>query len=166
MRRLLAVLFALSLMLVGCGGGKDTPTGSESGGETAGAGDTGGGEVAGTITIADFAYGDPLTVAPEALIRVVNEDSAEHDVDAKDGTSFDTDLLGQGEELTFNARPRKAPTTSLAATTRTWPASSSWPARLVRTLAPTSLRDSFAGVVTSEASDEDLFSTGATWNLD
>jgi plastocyanin len=104
MRRLPAVLFALSLMLVGCSGSDDaaTDTGSDSGSESGG--DTGGGgDAAGTITIADFAYGEPLTVAPEALIRVVNEDSARHDVDAKDGTSFDTDLLGQGEELTFNA---------------------------------------------------------------
>lgn len=99
MRRVIAGLFALSLMLVGCGG-SDEPSAST---ETAGSSDGGGGEeVAGTITIADFAYGDPLTVAPGALIRVVNEDSAEHDVDAEDGT-FDTDLLGQGEELTFNA---------------------------------------------------------------
>ena len=123
MRRLLAVLFALSLMLVGCGGGDDTGSaadtdaGSDSGGDTddTGGGDDGygggggedtgvdDGEAAGTITIADFAYGEPLTVAPEALIRVVNQDSASHDVDATDGTSFNTDLLGQGEELTFNA---------------------------------------------------------------
>lgn len=108
MRRLLAVLFAVSLMLVGCGGSDDpateteTDAGSDSGGGNDG--DAGGeNDVAGTITIADFAYGEPLTVAPEALIRVVNEDSAPHDVDAEDGTSFDTDLLGQGEELTFNA---------------------------------------------------------------
>lgn len=119
MRRLLAVLFALFLTLVGCGGSDDTgdtgsgtDTGSDSGSDTGGGGggddtggDTGGddGAAAGTITIADFAYGEPLTVAPEALIQVVNEDSARHDVDAKDGTSFNTDLLGQGEELTFNA---------------------------------------------------------------
>lgn len=104
MRRLLALLSAVFLMTVSCGGADDaaTDTGSDSGSESGG--DTGGGgEAAGTITIADFAYGEPLTVAPEALIRVVNEDSARHDVDAKDGTSFDTDLLGQGEELTFNA---------------------------------------------------------------
>lgn len=104
MRRLLALLSALFLMTVSCGGADDaaTDTGSDSGSESGG--DTGGGgEAAGTITIADFAYGEPLTVEPEALIRVVNEDSARHDVDAKDGTSFDTDLLGQGEELTFNA---------------------------------------------------------------
>ena len=86
-------------MLVGCGGSDD----SGSAGSSDAATDAGGGEdVAGTITIADFEYGDPLTVAPGALIRVVNEDSAEHDADAVDGT-FDNDLLGQGEELTFNA---------------------------------------------------------------
>jgi len=120
MRRRLAVLFTLPVLLVGCGGDDAAPSGSDAssdeGGETSagggddpyggggGSGDTGAaGEVAGTITIVDFAYGEPLTVAPEALIRVVNEDSAEHDVDATDGTSFNTDLLGQGAELTFNA---------------------------------------------------------------
>ncbi len=114
MRRLFAVLFALSLMLVACGGSDDvgTDTGSDTGSDPGASSDAGGdagsetggdGEVAGTITISDFAYGEPLTVPPGALIRVINEDSARHDVDAKDGTSFDTDLLGQGEELTFNA---------------------------------------------------------------
>jgi len=118
MRRLPAVLFTLSLMLAGCGGSDDAGSGTDAdatvgngadsgtgGGEDGyGGGDTGGSdEEADTITIADFAYGEPLTVAPEALIRVVNEDSARHDVDAKDGTSFNTDLLEQGEELTFNA---------------------------------------------------------------
>lgn len=92
-------------MLVGCGGSDDSGSASD---DTAAAtdadGDGGAGSegVAGTITIADFAYGDPLTVPPGALIRVVNEDSAEHDADAVNGT-FDNDLLGQGEELTFNA---------------------------------------------------------------
>ncbi len=110
MRRLSAALFALSLVLVGCGGGDDADTGSTAGGGGADAptddvsqtGGGGGEEVAGTITIANFEYGDPLTVPPGALIRVVNEDSAEHDADAVDG-AFDTELLGQGEELTFNA---------------------------------------------------------------
>lgn len=120
MRRVLALLFALCLTLVGCGGSDDTSTDTDAGsddgatsaateddggGETDDGGDDGdgGGEVAGTITILDFAYGEPLTVAPEALIRVVNEDSVQHDVDAVDGESFNNDLLGQGEELTFNA---------------------------------------------------------------
>jgi len=105
MRRLLAVLFALSLLMVACGGSDDSVTsnGNELGSDGAVTGTAGEGENPATITIKDFAYGEPLTVEPGALIRVVNEDSAEHDVDAEDGTSFNTDLLGQGEELTFNA---------------------------------------------------------------
>lgn len=113
MRRVLALFFALCLLLAGCGGSDDTATDTGSDDDATatsaateddGGGETGSdGEVAGTITIADFAYGEPLTVAPEALIRVVNEDSANHDVDAVDGESFNNDLLGQGEELTFNA---------------------------------------------------------------
>ncbi len=106
MRRLIAVLFAVPLMLVGCSDSSDSGTSgssAETGGDTAATDGGGGGDdVAGTITISDFAYGDPLTVEPGALIRVVNEDSARHDADAKDGT-FDNELLGQGEELTFNA---------------------------------------------------------------
>lgn len=39
-------------------------------------------------------------------------------------------------------------------------------ARLVSAGSPQSLRDSFAGIATSQASDEELFSTGAQWNLD
>lgn len=106
MRRLIAVLFAAALMLAGCADSSVSDTSgssAEAGGDTA-TGDegAGGAEVAATITISDFAYGDPVTVEPGALIRVVNEDSARHDADAKDGT-FDNELLGQGEELTFNA---------------------------------------------------------------
>lgn len=78
--------------------------GGSSGGPSSGSTDTGEpAAVAGTITISGFAYGEPLTVAPGALIRVVNEDSAEHSVTAENLSSFDTGLLGQGTESTFNA---------------------------------------------------------------
>lgn len=111
MRRSLTLCAALALVLAGCGSepadeDPDASTAAEEdgGGQGSADGDEGAsGDVAGTITIADFAYGDPLTVAPEGLVEVVNEDSARHDVDALDGTSFNTDLLGQGEMLTFNA---------------------------------------------------------------
>ena len=39
-------------------------------------------------------------------------------------------------------------------------------ARLVSAGSPQSLRDSFAGIATSQASDEELFSTGVQWDLD
>lgn len=104
MRRLLAVPFALSLILVGCGGGETDSSGASS---EADGGDSGPQvQVTAMITIADFAYGEPLTVPPGATIVVVNEDSVRHDVDAKDG-SFDTDVIGPGETLTFDAPDAK-----------------------------------------------------------
>ena len=63
------------------------------------------GEDGSTITIKNFKYGEPLTVAPGARIEVENEDTARHDVVADDG-SFKTPLLGQGEKATFTAPTR------------------------------------------------------------
>lgn len=125
MRRLIAFPFVLSLMLVGCGGGADdsaspadTSTSASAsssqdngtgngdgygGGGGGGSTDAGGGDdVAGIINISGFAYGDPLTVAPGALVLVVNEDPQAHSVTAGDG-SFDTGLIDSGAELTFLA---------------------------------------------------------------
>lgn len=56
-----------------------------------------------TITIKDFKYGDPLTVAPGATVTVVNEDTAGHDVVSDDGGRFKTPVLGKGEKATFTA---------------------------------------------------------------
>ncbi len=55
-----------------------------------------------TITIAGFAFGQPLTVAPGATVEVVNSDAAPHNVTAADG-SFETPDLGQDETATFTA---------------------------------------------------------------
>lgn len=111
-----AALFAMA----GCGSGSDdqasdTPTAdtpamtsaeaAETSSEAAESTTDDDGEAASNpvITIKDFAYGNPLTVAPGTTITVINEDSTEHDVDATDGSSFATDLLGQGAQTTFNA---------------------------------------------------------------
>ena len=56
----------------------------------------------GTITIKNFAYGSPLTVAPGAMITVTNQDPAAHDVVSDDG-KFRTPLLKLGETATFTA---------------------------------------------------------------
>jgi plastocyanin len=56
----------------------------------------------GTITIAAFAFGQPLTVAPGATVEVVNTDAAPHNVTAADG-SFETPDLNQGDTATFTA---------------------------------------------------------------
>jgi plastocyanin len=60
------------------------------------------GEDSGTITIQNFAYGDPITVAPGATIKVTNQDVAAHDAVSDDG-KFKTPLLKQGESATFTA---------------------------------------------------------------
>jgi plastocyanin len=65
----------------------------------------GGGTAAstGTITVLNFAYGSPLTVAPGAMITVTNQDAAAHDVVSDDDGKFRTPLLKQGENATFTA---------------------------------------------------------------
>jgi plastocyanin len=54
------------------------------------------------ITIAGFAFGQPLTVAPGAEVEVVNTDAATHNVTAADG-SFETPDLKQGDTATITA---------------------------------------------------------------
>lgn len=63
---------------------------------------TSAGEDSGTITIQNFAFGEPLTVAPGATITVTNQDVAAHDAVSDDG-KFKTPLLKQGESATFTA---------------------------------------------------------------
>lgn len=54
------------------------------------------------ITIAGFAFGQPLTVAPGEKVEVVNTDAATHNVTAADG-SFETPDLKQGDTATITA---------------------------------------------------------------
>ena len=57
---------------------------------------------ANSITIADFAFGEPITVAPGAEIVVTNVDSAPHSVTAAD-ESFDSGVLGTDEAASIVA---------------------------------------------------------------
>ena len=94
--RLLAGVFALSLVLAACGG--DDDDGGETGGETAatGATETGGGT---SITIADFAFDpDTISVSGPTEITITNEDSAAHTFTLDDG-SVDQEIAG-GESAT------------------------------------------------------------------
>ncbi len=54
------------------------------------------------ITIRDFEYEMPESIAPGATVTVVNEDDAPHTVTAKDDGGFDVDVQG-GETVTFTA---------------------------------------------------------------
>lgn len=55
-----------------------------------------------TITIRNFDYAMPETIAPGATVTVVNEDDAPHTVTAKDGGGFDVDVAA-GATATFTA---------------------------------------------------------------
>lgn len=83
--------------------GGDQPAGTGPAG-TGPAADGGAGPVAQTfaISIADFAFGAPVTVAPGAEIVVTNLDGAPHSVTATDG-GFDSGVLGQDESATIVA---------------------------------------------------------------
>lgn len=54
------------------------------------------------ITIADFEYQMPETIAPGAEVTVVNEDEAPHTVTADSDGDFDVEV-GPGETVTFTA---------------------------------------------------------------
>lgn len=88
-------------------GGYTTPAETTGGAEET----TGGGNGApttATITIENFGYGEPQTVAPGAKITVVNKDSAGHDVVADDAAAgFRTPVLQQDEtaEITAPSTP-------------------------------------------------------------
>jgi plastocyanin len=58
-----------------------------------------------SITIANFAFGQPVTVAPGATVEVQNTDTAPHNVTADDG-SFATDNIAQNQTTTFVAPTR------------------------------------------------------------
>jgi plastocyanin len=84
-------------------GGSDssatTPTTTASGG---GSNSEQAAALSGKITIQDFQFGVPLLVKPGATVTVTNQDAADHDVVADDG-SFKTALLGKGKSATFTA---------------------------------------------------------------
>lgn len=114
--RLLAAAGLTVLAVAACSSGGSPPAASGSSapaapsatGAAAGSsgGGNGGAQSGGTITIQNFRYSTPLTVAPGTKIEVENEDTARHDVVSDDGTSFRTPLLGQGEKATFTAPTR------------------------------------------------------------
>lgn len=58
---------------------------------------------AAAISIKDFAYGDPITVSPGAVVTVTNLDAAEHTVTADQGAGFDVEVEGSGGTATFTA---------------------------------------------------------------
>jgi plastocyanin len=54
------------------------------------------------ITIADFSFGQPRTVAVGAVVQVSNADAEAHTLTAEDGT-FDTGSVDEGTVVSFTA---------------------------------------------------------------
>jgi plastocyanin len=56
-----------------------------------------------SIAIQNFAFGDPITVAPGTMVKVTNMDGSGHDVVSDDNGKFAIPVLNQGESGTFTA---------------------------------------------------------------
>ncbi len=104
-RRKLQSLWLVLILLGtgGCAGGSGTPASTSAPPpDSVYGGDPTAGTAAATITIKDFAYGDPLTVTPGAAVTVTNMDTAPHTVTADEGAAFDAEVKGGGT-ATFTA---------------------------------------------------------------
>jgi plastocyanin len=113
--RLAAAAAAVAIGVAACSSGNDS-SGSAAPGvatTTSGAAPTtsapagGEGSSASTgsasITIQNFAFGDPITIAPGTSVKVTNMDTAGHDLVSDDTGKFAVPILDQGESRTFTA---------------------------------------------------------------
>jgi len=95
MRRILIPIAVLALTAAACGDDDAATTTTAAPAPTeAPAGD------AAVITIADFDFGEPLTVSVGQTVTIVNEDGAPHTWTSVDGV-FDSGRLAGGDEFTF-----------------------------------------------------------------
>jgi plastocyanin len=99
--RVALLLIPVAIMAGGC-----APGGGSPGGTTAPTSTMASTKLATTaaasITIRNFDFGAPVSVAPGAVVSVVNMDSAAHTVTADQGSAFDVDIRGGGT-ATFTA---------------------------------------------------------------
>jgi plastocyanin len=83
-----------------CGSGTDSNSAT---------GSSGSGTAATTITIKDFKYTTPASVAPGATISVKNEDSLAHTVTADSGNAFDDQANPGNSSFTAPSEPGSYP---------------------------------------------------------
>ncbi|WP_123028960.1 cupredoxin domain-containing protein [Mycolicibacterium stellerae] len=99
----LAAIALLATFATACGAsgtGETAATAGESSSENSATAVTGP-----TLTIADMAFGQPLTVAPGTQINIANNDSVEHSVTSEAKGAFDVHVDG-GETKTLIAPSR------------------------------------------------------------
>ena len=95
----LAAMAVVAALVTGCGGSSSTTQSTD----TAAASESSPAEAAGpTITIANMAFGQPLTVAPGTKINIANNDTVEHSVTSDTAGAFDQDVDGN-EKATVTA---------------------------------------------------------------
>jgi plastocyanin len=99
--RVALLLIPAAIMAGGCAPGGGSPGGTTAPTSTA-TSTTQLTTAAAAITIRNFDFGAPVSVAPGAVVSVVNMDSAGHTVTVDQGSAFDVDIRGGGT-ATFTA---------------------------------------------------------------
>ncbi len=105
----LAAIALVGTLATACGGSKTSSGTATASGSSSEASAT---EVAGgpTITIANMAFGQPLTVAPGSKINIANNDTVEHSVTSDTAGAFDQDVEGNEKAtLTAPSQPGEYP---------------------------------------------------------
>lgn len=102
--RFLAAVIAVAMIVASCGGdsAEEPTTTVAQATSTAAADTTGGDSGAGTasITIADFAFSGPDSIAVGTTVTVTNEDGVSHTFTSEDDV-FDSDSIASGESFEF-----------------------------------------------------------------
>jgi plastocyanin len=97
----ISAMAVIAALVTGCGG--SSSTGEYAASATATASEESQTAAAGpTLTIANMAFGKPLTVAPGTEITIVNNDTVEHSVTSQTEGAFDVHVDG-GKSKTLTA---------------------------------------------------------------
>ena len=104
----LAAIAVVGTLATACGGSNTSESTATASGSSSEASAT---EAAGpTITIANMAFGQPLTVAPGTKINIANNDTVEHSVTSDTAGAFDQDVDGNEKAtLTAPSQPGEYP---------------------------------------------------------
>jgi plastocyanin len=105
----LAAMTLIGALITGCGGSggsnKSSDTAAATSGESSPAAAAGA-----TITIANMAFGQPVTVSPGGQVNIVNNDSVEHSVTSDTSGTFSQDVDGNEKgTLTAPSQPGEYP---------------------------------------------------------